>query len=76
MGRWIGVSALAWAAAMLVSAIAQDQVPYGPFGGAALAINMAGGAVSGLVVALVTGSTITPRFAPPYGAQRAPANKN
>ncbi len=62
LSGWVLVSVLAWAAAMMVSAIAQDRVPYGPFGASALAINMLGGAASGLVVALVTGSTIEPHF--------------
>ena len=73
---WVVVSSLAWAAAMMVSAIAQDRVPYGPFGGAALAINILGGACSGLVVALVTGSTIDSHLSGPKRPARATANKN
>lgn len=73
---WIVVSVLAWAAAMMVSAIAQDRVPYGPFGASALAINMLGGAASGLVVALVTGSTIEAHFAGRPAAKAVHANKN
>lgn len=52
-----------WAAGMVVTAIAADLVPWGPFDLTVLAIEMAGGAVTGLVVGLTT-APVVGRFSP------------
>lgn len=60
---FVPTSVAAWAVGMVVTAVAADLVPWGPFDLVVLAIEMVGGAATGLVVGL-TMSPVVARLSP------------
>ena len=51
---WLGANGAGWAAGLLLAALSAALIPWGPFGGEALAIGALGGLATGALVGAVT----------------------